>query len=125
MHCSGPSLRTGRGPSTPQGQGNTSLLFTDSTRAWLSLQCAEDKYLSRDQLPSNDVPHCRFLAHRSRAEAFQVERPEAAASSSEHEPALASLSMPWGQRVREWRFKPMGLEPTPELAAVAVGVPFA
>ena len=51
-----------------------------------------------------------------------MDRPEAAAASSDHEPALASLSKSWGQRIREWRFRPMGLEPTPELAAVAVGV---
>jgi hypothetical protein len=63
----------------------------------------------------------RSLAHRSRLSAFNVEGSTSAAEEAEdmeHAPPGAKTCM---QRVRDWRFRPLGLEPSPELAAVAVG----
>lgn len=48
-----------------------------------------------------------------------MERPLSAADGEEDNSVLPVKT--WRQRVRDWRFRPMGLEPTPELAAVAVG----
>ncbi|CAL8470505.1 g10047 [Coccomyxa elongata] len=71
-----------------------------------------------DKEKGQHSPKFGSLAHRGRAEVFQMERPVAAADGEEGESVVSVKT--WRQRVREWRFRPMGLEPTPELAAVAV-----
>ncbi|BDA45897.1 Folate-biopterin transporter 1, chloroplastic [Coccomyxa sp. Obi] len=82
----------------------------------------EERQLLRNVSDENEKgqhsPMFGSLAHRGRAEVFQLERPVAAVDGAEGE--SESPEKTWRQRVRNWRFRPMGLEPTPELAAVAV-----
>jgi len=71
-------------------------------------------YLSDPQMA---LLWCRSLAHRvGRISPLSVENGETGEDGGPPTPKRSHL-----QRFREWRFKPMGLEPSPELVAVAVG----
>ena len=76
------------------------------------------KLLSRPALRQLLIVCCRNLAHRvGRISPLNVEN-----ARQEDGPSTPDKSRL--QRFREWEFKPLGLEPSPELVALSVGRTF-